>query len=218
MAVAVFDITKSTPSFWSDMKSIFLASGSPRRTALLQLLQRPFQVLNPDIEEVQQPTEAAHQYVTRLAKAKAHAGLALLDAEQRTDALVIGADTVVVVDGEVMEKPRDETDFMRMFKRLSGRVHQVLTAVAVVSAEGEAMDRVTTEVHFCTISEGEARAYWQTGEPCDKAGGYAIQGYAGKFVTSLKGSYPAVVGLPLFETEQLLLRMLASPAQHSELR
>ena len=200
------------------MKSIFLASGSPRRAALLQLLQRPFQVLNPDIEEIQQPTEAAHQYVTRLAKAKAQAGLALLNDDQRNEALVIGADTVVVVDGEVLEKPCDETDFLRMFERLSGRIHQVLTAVAVVSARGEAMDRVTTEVHFCPISREEARAYWQTGEPRDKAGGYAIQGYAGKYVTLLKGNYSAVVGLPLYETEQLLLRMLASPAQHSEIR
>lgn len=218
MALAVFTITKGTPSFWSDMKSIYLASGSPRRTALLQLLQRPFQVLNPGIEEVQQPSEAAHHYVSRLAQAKAHAGLALLDADQQANALVIGADTVVVVDAEVMEKPRDEADFLRMFERLSGGVHQVLTAVAVVSTQGEAMDRVTTEVHFCPISEDEAKAYWQTGEPCDKAGGYAIQGYAGKYVTLLKGNYSAVVGLPLYETEQLLLRMLASPAQHSEIR
>lgn len=201
------------------MKSIYLASGSPRRNELLQLLQRPFQVLHPDVEEVQRRDEAAHQYVSRLAKAKADAGLDLLvNADARSAALVIGADTVVVVDGEVLEKPQDKADFLRMFARLTGRAHQVLTAVAVVSEHGVAMDLVTSEVHFCHISEAEACVYWATGEPHDKAGGYAIQGYAGKYVTMLKGNYSAVVGLPLYETEQLLLRMLASPAQDSELR
>lgn len=199
------------------MKSIFLASGSPRRFELLQLLQRPFQVVRPDIAELQQPHEAAHQYVSRLAKEKADAGLAMIEnPETAENALVIGSDTVVVVDGDVLEKPRDQADFRRMFKRLSGRAHQVMTAVAVVSKHGCATDMVTTEVHFCHVSEAQADAYWQTDEPRDKAGGYAIQGYAGKFVTLLKGSYSAVVGLPLYETEQLLLRMQASPAQHSQ--
>lgn len=188
------------------MKSLFLASGSPRRYELLQVLQRPFRVIRPHVEERQAADEAAHQYVRRLAEDKARAGLALIEAPQ--DAVVIGSDTIVVVDGDVLEKPVDEADFLAMFARLSGRTHQVMTAVAVQDDTQCLSDMVTTEVHFCHISAQQATAYWTTGEPVDKAGGYAIQGYAGKFVEYMKGSYSAVVGLPLFETEQLIQRIL----------
>lgn len=187
------------------MKSLFLASGSPRRYELLQVLQRPFSVIRPQVEECQAADEAAHQYVRRLAQNKANAGLALLEAPQ--DAVVIGSDTIVVVDGDVLEKPADEADFMAMFALLSGRTHQVMTAVAVQDDSQCLSDMVTTEIHFCHISPQQAAAYWTTGEPVDKAGGYAIQGYAGKFVEYMKGSYSAVVGLPLFETEQLIQRI-----------
>lgn len=187
------------------MKSLFLASGSPRRYELLQVLQRPFSVIRPQVEERQAAGEAAHQYVRRLAQDKAKAGQALVEAPQ--DAVVIGSDTIVVVDGGVLEKPADEADFMAMFARLSGRTHQVMTAVAVQDERQCLSDIVTTEIHFCHISPQQAAAYWATGEPVDKAGGYAIQGYASKFVEYMRGSYSAVVGLPLFETEQLIQRI-----------
>ena len=190
------------------MKSLFLASGSPRRYELLQLLQRPFKVVRPQVEERRGKNESAHQYVTRLAEDKAKAGMALLASAQ--EAVVIGSDTIVVVDGDVLEKPTDRSDFMAMFDRLSGRAHQVMTAVAVVDSEQCLTDMVTTEIHFCHITPQQAAAYWATQEPLDKAGGYGIQGYAGKFVEYMKGSYSAVVGLPLFETEQLLQRILGA--------
>lgn len=192
------------------MTSLYLASGSPRRYQLLQLLERPFSVIRPQVEEIRQPHETAPDYVSRLAQDKARAGLKLLEQQQSgipLDAWVIGSDTVVVVDGDVLEKPRDQAHHAAMMARLSGRSHQVMTAVAVVSASECLHDRVTTEVKFCQISPAQAAKYWATGEPQDKAGGYAIQGYAGKFVTYLKGNYSAVVGLPLYETEQLLQRM-----------
>lgn len=201
------------------MKSLYLASGSPRRYELLQLLQRPFTVIRPQVAELRAPDEVAHQYVTRLAKDKANAGLQLLATQTETDqadhtanhAVVMGSDTIVVVDGDVLEKPADQSDFLAMFERLSGRTHQVMTAVAVADSEQCFTDMVTTEIHFCHISPQQAADYWSTGEPADKAGGYAIQGYAGKFVEYMKGSYSAVVGLPLFETEQLLQRIMDNP-------
>lgn len=179
---------------------LVLASGSPRRYELLQLLDRPFSVVKPEVMEQQQQGEAAERYVARLAIDKALAGAELSAA----DAAVIGADTVVVCDGEVLEKPVDENDFRAMMAKLSGRAHQALTAVALHHNGATNIKVVSTVVHFKSLSEAEISAYWQTGEPADKAGGYGIQGRAGKFVTRIEGSYLAVVGLPLYETEQLI--------------
>ena len=187
---------------------LLLASASPRRQQLLQLLERPFTLVLPQVPEQRQANETASAYVQRLALAKAQAGLALANAAAVPEAeyYVLGADTIVVAAGQVLEKPKHFADFCRMMALLSGQMHEVLTAVAVVDKRGVSQSLVRTEVHFKVISEAELQAYWASGEAADKAGGYGIQGRAGKFVTQLSGSYSAVVGLPLYETEQLLLK------------
>ncbi|WP_127347589.1 Maf family protein [Pseudidiomarina mangrovi] len=186
---------------------LLLASASPRRQQLLQLLERPFEVILPQVAEQRQPNEVASAYVQRLALSKAQAGLGLAQGSGHSaDYYVIGADTIVVAGQQVLEKPQDFADFCRMMELLSGQVHEVMTAVAVVDERGVSQLTVTTEVSFKTLTEAELAAYWASGEPHDKAGGYGIQGRAGKFVTQLRGSYSAVVGLPLYETEQLLLQ------------
>ncbi|MEX1222869.1 MAG: Maf family protein [Idiomarina sp.] len=182
------------------MTSLVLASGSPRRADLLTQLGYKFSVVTPNIIEQQQPQESAQTYVERLAREKALAGLQLLPAP----AVVIGSDTLLVLNNQVLEKPRDKAHFIDMFSALSGATHEVLTAVAVTNGEQTRTIRVSTKVSFKVISTAEMVAYWNTGEPADKAGGYGIQGIGGRFVTTLDGSYFAVVGLPLYETEQLL--------------
>jgi septum formation protein len=117
---------------------------------------------------------------------------------------VLGSDTVVVMDNQSLCKPRDKDDFTQTLKRLSGSTHQVLTAIAFATSDKVLSCVVSTDVTFKTLSDEEIHAYWQTGEPQDKAGGYGIQGVGGRFVTHISGSYFAVVGLPLYETEQLL--------------
>lgn len=187
-----------------------LASASPRRQQLLQQLLTDFTVVAPQVPEQQQPAETATAYVERLAVAKARAGQQLVGADRET--LVIGSDTVVVRAGQVLEKPRDKADYQAMMRALSGQVHQVLTAVAVARGEQCEATVVSTDVHFKTLSATEIESYWATGEPHDKAGGYGIQGAAGKFVRYLAGSYFAVVGLPLFETQELIERMQGASA------
>ena len=120
------------------------------------------------------------------------------------DRPVLAADTAVVVDGEILGKPADRADGVRMLERLSGRTHEVLTAVALASAGQVAVCRCRSEVAFRAIGSAEAREYWDTGEPCDKAGGYAIQGLGAVFVADLRGSYSGVMGLPLYETAEFL--------------
>jgi len=135
--------------------------------------------------------------VLRLAREKARAAAA-------SSAIVLAADTAVVLDGEIFGKPRDEADALAMLGRLSGRTHQVLTGVAVWDGREMRSALAATDVRFRDIGPDEARAYWQSGEPADKAGGYAIQGLGGIFVESISGSYSGVVGLPVFETIALL--------------
>ncbi|WP_447589387.1 Maf family protein [Aquipseudomonas campi] len=184
------------------MATLYLASGSPRRRELLTQIGVPFITLSASIDETPLPAEAASGYVERLALEKARAGLASLE---RTDAaVVLGADTAVVVDGKILGKPVDRADALAMLDALSGREHEVLTAVALVSVAREDAHVVTSRVRMRALAPGEAQAYWETGEPQDKAGSYAIQGLAGVFVTQLEGSYSAVVGLPLCETAQML--------------
>lgn len=184
------------------MATLYLASGSPRRRELLTQIGVPFITLSASIDETPLPAEAASGYVERLALEKARAGLASLE---RTDAaVVLGADTAVVVDGRILGKPVDRADALAMLDALSGREHEVLTAVALVSVAREDAHVVTSRVRMRVLAPGEAQAYWETGEPQDKAGSYAIQGLAGVFVTQLEGSYSAVVGLPLCETAQML--------------
>lgn len=190
--------------------SLVLASGSPRRKELLTQLGYEFSVLVTDIEEQQQPDEDAQTYVQRLSLDKAKAALNLI-AEQEPNSnqyVVLGSDTVVVNQGQVLEKPSDLADCKRMLTQLSDQRHQVMTAVSVVSADKHKTEIVITDVWFKPLSEQEIEKYWQTGEPCDKAGSYGIQGLGGRFVTRIEGSYYAVVGLPLFETDQLLQEFL----------
>lgn len=186
------------------MKPLVLASGSPRRKELLSQLGYSFTVLCTDVEEQRQSHEDAQQYVSRLSHDKAMAGVALA----ADDSVVIGSDTIVVCDQNVLEKPMDLAHAKQMLLQLSGRAHQVMTAVTVATKQQQETVVVTTDVWFKPLSELEIEQYWQTGEPCDKAGSYAIQGLGGRFVTRIEGNYHAVVGLPLFETDQLLHKFL----------
>jgi len=181
---------------------VYLASASPRRRQLLSQIGVNFQVLNVDVDESIGAGEGARGYVLRLAQAKAAAGLARRGAAERRP--VLGADTAVVTAGAILGKPADCADAERMLGLLSARTHEVLTAVALASDDGVQFHLSRSEVTFREITPGEARDYWNTGESRDKAGGYAIQGYGAVFVSGLRGSYSGVMGLPLFETAQLL--------------
>lgn len=184
--------------------ALFLASGSPRRRELLEQLGYPFSIVKPDVEERRHANETPLQYVLRLSQDKALAGQALAD----NDAVVLGSDTVVVLDDQVLEKPTDYQDALRMLTALSAKKHQVMTAVTVVKGNKQSSKTIITDVWFKPLSEEEISQYWHTGEPCDKAGSYGIQGIGGRFVSRIEGSYHAVVGLPLFETDQLLQEFL----------
>jgi septum formation protein len=182
------------------MTPLYLASGSPRRRELLTQIGVPFIVISAPIDESPLASESAPAYVERLARAKAAAGLARVDGP----AVVLGADTAVVLDGRILGKPENREDALAMLADLSGREHQVLTAVALDDGQRVHSFCVTSTVRFRAISTDEAQRYWASGEPVDKAGGYAVQGLGAVFVTGLSGSYSAVVGLPLCETADLL--------------
>jgi len=178
-----------------------LASASPRRRQLLELIGVPHVVTPADIDETPLPAEAGADYVMRLARDKALAVQA-----RHGDLPVLAADTTVHVDGHILEKPQSEADCLRMLGLLSGRRHQVYTGVCVVSAAPPSLICSATEVEFRGISHDEMRAYWASGEPQGKAGAYAIQGLGAVFVSNIAGSYTGVMGLPLFETAQALRR------------
>ncbi|MFP6862853.1 Maf family protein [Pseudomonas sp.] len=184
------------------MATLYLASGSPRRRELLTQIAVPFLTQIAPIDENALPGESPIAYVERLARAKAQAGLAAL--AETADVVVLGADTSVVLDGRILGKPADRDDALATLSALSGRTHQVLTAVALVSRERLESRVVTSQVTFRPLSQAEIEAYWASGEPQDKAGCYGIQGLAAVFVSQLHGSYSAVVGLPLCETAALL--------------
>jgi len=176
-----------------------LASKSPRRRELLAQIGVPHSVSAADIDEAVLTGESAADYVVRMACAKARA------VHGRGAALpVLAADTTVVVDGLICGKPADEAQAVAMLQRLAGRSHQVLTAVALARDRGVAFRLNASEVRFRRLSRAECLAYWRTGEPRDKAGGYAVQGRAAVFIEHLSGSYSGVMGLPLYETAQLL--------------
>lgn len=181
---------------------LFLASRSPRRSELLRQLGLRFEVLEVSTEEIRRVGEPAEDYVSRVAREKAGAGLLQVGAV--AGAVVLGADTEVVLDGEVFGKPADATDAARMLRRLSGRTHRVVSDVWCLTAAGETHRSCRSEVGFRTLSDADIAAYVATGEPFGKAGGYAIQGRAAAFVHHLAGSYSGVMGLPLFETAALL--------------
>ncbi len=181
---------------------IYLASSSPRRRDLLRQLEVSFQILDPEVDESIRRDETPDALVRRLAALKAETGRRLL-ADGGTD-LVLGADTIVVQNGEVLGKPRDANHACELLMRLSGCCHRVLSAVALASADGAGMRLSESRVCFRKMTRQECESYAATGEPLDKAGGYAIQGRAAAFLSDLQGSYSGVVGLPLYETAELL--------------
>jgi septum formation protein len=181
---------------------IYLASGSPRRRELLRQIGVTFRVVGAELDETAFQGESPLAYVSRLAQAKA--GVGWERSRDLATAPVLAADTAVVLDAKILGKPKGLNDAMAMLLQLSGRAHQVLTAVALRTAAGTEVKVSHSTVTFRSIDPSEARAYWETGEPSDKAGAYAIQGYAAIFISDLKGSYSGVMGLPLFETAALL--------------
>ncbi len=182
------------------MPPLFLASASPRRKQFLLEMGFDFRVVRSRADEAVQEGETAQEYARRVARAKA------VNASGATDsAVVLSADTVVVQEGEILGKPRDEGDFRRMMGKLSGAAHEVVTAVVARVIAGPTFERlVSTRVWMRPLSEQEIAWYWATNEPRDKAGGYALQGKGGVFVTRIEGSSSNVIGLPLAETLAML--------------
>ncbi|MEW5973790.1 MAG: Maf family protein [Pseudomonadota bacterium] len=182
------------------MNRLILASTSPRRAELLRQIGVAFEQRTIEVDESPRTGEVAAETALRLAVAKARAG--------RTQAApgqaVLAADTLVSVEGEALGKPRDRDDFLAMLRRLSGRRHEVYTAVALAWEDQIKSFLSVSHVDFRPLLDAEMAAYWETGEPADKAGGYAIQGRAAVFITRLEGSFSGVMGLPLFETAELL--------------
>ncbi|HET6546799.1 MAG TPA: Maf family protein [Rhodanobacteraceae bacterium] len=181
---------------------LYLASSSPRRRRLLQQLGVEFSTLDVEVPEQRQPGEPPPDYVSRVAREKAGAGL--LQVMALPGALVLGADTEVVLDGEVFGKPADAAGAAAMLRRLSARLHQVISVVWCVSAAREDRAVSVSEVTFAPLEDAEIAAYVESGEPFGKAGGYAIQGRGGALVSRLDGSCSGVMGLPLHETARLL--------------
>lgn len=191
------------------LPDLYLASASPRRRELLLQIGLSVEVLPQSVPEHLLNGETPEAYVQRLALEKAQAGLAVCDVGGQRP--VLGADTAVLVDDTILGKPANEAEALAMLGQLSGRTHRVLSAVAVVGRDNLGQDRAEarlsqSQVTFRAITEQERRAYWRTGEPADKAGAYGIQGQAAVFVEHLEGSYSGVMGLPLFETGELLQR------------
>lgn len=186
-----------------DRARIFLASQSPRRRDLLRQIGVSFETVRVDVDERPLEGEQADALATRLAIGKAQAGRAKLDGPWP----VLGADTVVVIGDRILGKPARKEEGVEMLQLLGGRIHRVITAVALQGQDGGLDTRLSvTRVGLRVVSPAEACAYWESGEPRDKAGGYAIQGLGAVFVDYIEGSFSGVVGLPLFETAQLLRR------------
>lgn len=197
---------------------LYLASQSPRRRELLAQLGLEPESVVIEIDETPEPGESPEDYVLRLARAKAKAGLAAVSAAasevsgrappvtsngRSESPLILAADTAVVCESRILGKPADEMDARRMLQFLAGRAHRVMTAIATQGRYEHAL-MVETCVQMRVVSEEEISAYWQTGEPQDKAGAYAIQGLGAVFIERIQGSYSNVVGLPLFETAAML--------------
>ncbi|HQU14963.1 MAG: hypothetical protein B7Z66_01875 [Chromatiales bacterium 21-64-14] len=184
------------------LPQIYLASTSPRRRALLEQIGVGYRSVLAAVDETCREGERPEDYVVRLALAKAHGGWRELPAG--CERPVLGADTAVVVENRILGKPADRESALATLTRLSGRSHHVFSAVAMVE-QGRAATRLdVSSVTFRVLTRAECEAYWDTGEPADKAGAYAIQGRGAVFVRRLEGSYSAVMGLPLFETAELL--------------
>jgi septum formation protein len=188
-----------------------LASASPRRRQLLELIGVPHLVTPADIDETPRDSERADYYVMRLAREKAEAIWA-----HHKDLPVLAADTTVVVDQEILGKPESEDDALEMLTKLSGREHVVHTGIALRTAQAVNVGISTTRVTFAPLTEAQVRAYWASGEPRGKAGAYAIQGLGAVFVSNISGSYTGVMGLPLYATAEML-RAQGVPVWHGAL-
>ena len=190
---------------------IYLASKSPRRRELLKQIGVHYELLMTrdhapriDVDESPLDNETAHVYVQRVVKLKAESALRVMRQRRLTPRPILTADTTVALDGQILGKPVDKADARRMLARLSGQSHQVLTAVAVVANDEIRQVLTTSFVTFASLAEDEIKQYVETGEPMDKAGAYAVQGLAAKYISKLSGSYSGVMGLPLYETAALL--------------
>jgi septum formation protein len=182
---------------------LWLASQSPRRRELLAQIGIAFETIDVDVPEVRGVDESPPDYVERVAREKAREGLGAVTGRD-PDAVVLGADTEVVLDDRVFGKPRDAADAVAMLRALSGRTHDVVSVACCANAQGERVAACVSAVTFAKLDATAIDAYVATGEPFGKAGGYAIQGLAAGFIAHLSGSYSGVVGLPLFETVGLL--------------
>jgi septum formation protein len=186
--------------------SVVLASASPRRTALLKQMGITHSILPVDIDESVKGNETPRAQVERLAREKAEAAKIRLESEKRlsSDTVILASDTLISFKNKSVGKPKDKDDAHRILGMLSGNQHEVLTSICVLSNDHKVSEVITTQVSFAIITAQQIDAYWDTGEPADKAGSYAIQGIGGEFVKAINGSASAVVGLPLYETRQLL--------------
>lgn len=181
---------------------ILLASASPRRSALLTQIGVSHAIRPVNIDETARPGESPAEYVYRLARSKAEALWDRLSPAERLP--VLGADTTVALGNDLLGKPANSSELLKMLRRLSGQTHQVYTGVALRSERGTGMRLSVSDVTFRALNDIEIIAYWDSGEPVDKAGGYAVQGRAAMFIERIHGSYSGIVGLPVFETAQLL--------------
>lgn len=185
---------------------IYLASASPRRMELLRQLGIRFEALPANVVETPHPGERPRDYVLRLARTKARRGAALVRERGLPIRPVLGADTEVVLRDQILGKPADRAHGFALLRRLSGRTHQVLTAICLLDQD-EAYEAISeSRVTFAPLGDADIERYWATGEPADKAGGYAVQGAAAAFIARIEGSYSGIVGLPLFELTRLLKR------------
>ena len=191
-------------SHHSDQTRIYLASRSPRRAELLTQIGVEFIVLPSDIDETPLLNEQSDAYVLRLAAEKAQACYDALITQSATIYPVLAADTTVSIEGRVLGKPQDDNEAFQMLSSMSGRCHQVHTGIAVATHEGVQVAISTTKVEMAKLSDEMILAYIETGEPFDKAGAYGIQGLAGTLIKRIEGSYSGVMGLPIYETAQLL--------------
>jgi septum formation protein len=188
---------------------LILASGSPRRRELLTAAGIPFTATSADLPEIQRPGESPRAFALRMAEEKARAVAVDHPGED-----ILGADTIVVVEGEVLGKPQDAADAARMLRRLSGREHEVITGVCLIRAGSSARtEAVTTVVRFVDLTEREITDYISSGEPMDKAGAYAIQGLASKWIPEIRGEYANVVGLPVATVWKMLREAGVDPAK-----
>lgn len=186
------------------MSMLYLASSSPRRQAILKQIGVPFTTITASIDETPQINELPADYVLRLAITKAKAGFSKLGSKEKSNICILAADTTVSINNHILGKPSTQEHAVTMLKQLSDKKHQVYTAIALYYND-EIMTHITmSHVKMRTITEQEIISYWQTGEPQDKAGGYAIQGLGAIFIEQLEGDYYGVVGLPIVPTLQLL--------------